>query len=362
MILDAFSSGETMPQDRKKVIVVDDSPVNLDLAKNTLKGDYDVFTVPGADNLFKLLEKIIPDIILLDVLMPGMDGYEIISILKTDKRTSGIPVMFITSQSDPKSEQLGFNLGAVDYITKPFSPPILHKRVEVIMLMESQKAGLRRMNATLQEMIGEKTRDIEELQNAVLKTMGNLVEYRDVVTGSHIGRTESLLSFLLDEMMMKGVYNNEIESWDKKLLLRSAHLHDVGKIAIRDKILLKPSHLTPEEQIEMRKHTLFGEKIIDKIIQSTNENDFLTHAKLFAGTHHERWDGAGYPRRMVGEDIPLQGRLMAVVDVYDALVSERPYKNPYSQDKAIEYIKRGRGSHFDPLIADVFVSTAHHYR
>ena len=351
-----------MPQDRKKVIVVDDNPINLELAKNTLESDYNVFTVPGASLLFDLLENVIPDIILLDLLMPGMDGYEIISILKTNQRTADIPVIFVSSQTDPKSEKLGFNLGAVDYISKPFSPPILIKRVEAILLMESQKAELRRMNEKLKEMVSEKTSDIEDLQSAVLKIMGNLVEYRDVVTGSHIGRTEILMSLLLDAMLKHGAYNDEIESWDRKLLLRSAHLHDVGKIAIHDSILLKPSHLTPEEQLEMQQHTFFGERIIDNIARSTNENDFLTHAKIFAGTHHERWDGTGYPRKMARENIPLQGRLMAVVDVYDALISERPYKKAYPPEVAIEYIIRGRGNHFDPIIADVFVSTAHHYR
>ena len=362
MDTDAFSPGETMPLERKKVIVVDDNPVNLDLAKNTLKDGYDVFTVSGGESLFKLLENVIPDIILLDVLMPGMNGYEILSILKKDKRTSGIPVVFISSQSDPQSEHTGFSLGALDYIAKPFSPPILRKRVEVILLMESQKTELRRMNGILQEMVNEKTRDIDDLQNAVLRTLGNLVVYRDVVTGSHIGRAETLLSHLLDEMLKQGAYNSEIEIWDRKLLLQSAHLHDVGKIAIQDRILLKPGSLTPAELIEMQKHTIFGEKIIDKIIQSTKENDFVTHAKLFAGTHHERWDGTGYPRKMKGEHIPLQGRLMAIVDVYDALVSERPYKKPFSPEKAIEHIKKGRGTHFDPIIADVFIGTIRKYR
>ena len=350
-----------MAQNRKKVIVVDDNPVNLKFARNTLMDAYDVYTVPGAEKMFELMEKITPNIILLDVLMPGMSGHDAIRVLKEEPRTAGIPVVFLTSKSDPESELIGFNLGAADYISKPFSPPILLKRVEVLLLMESQKADLRNINENLQEMVEEKTREVVDLQNAVLKTMGNLVEYRDDVTGGHIERTEFLLSILMDEMQKKNVYNEIIKTWDVKLFIRSAHLHDVGKIAIRDNILLKPGALTPEERAEMQKHTTFGEKIIDQIIQDAKENDFLMHAKILAGYHHEKWDGTGYHRSLAGENIPLQGRLMAIVDVYDALVSVRPYKKPFPPEEALEFIKNGSGTHFDPKIVDVFVNSAHRF-
>jgi putative two-component system response regulator len=351
-----------MAQNRKIVIIVDDNPVNLKLARNTLMDMYDVFTVPGAEKLFELLEKIIPDIILLDVMMPGMSGHDAITILKQNPHTAGIPVVFITSKSDYESELAGFNLGAVDYISKPFSPPILLKRVAVLLLMESQKADLQHMNENLQEMVAEKTKEVVDLQNAVLKTMGNLIESRDDVTGSHIERTEILLSLLVQEMLVQGVYKDEMETWDVKLMLSSAHLHDVGKIAIRDNILMKPGPLTKEEYQEMQKHALFGEKIINTIIESTKENAFLNHARILAGSHHEKWDGTGYPRGLSGTNIPLQGRLMAIVDVYDALVSERPYKEPYTKEEAIEIIKKGSGSHFDPRIVDVFIGAAEHFR
>jgi putative two-component system response regulator len=347
-----------MAQNRKKVIVVDDNPVNLKLARNTLMDLYDVYTVPGAEKLFELLEKITPDIILLDVMMPGMSGHEAIRILKKEKQTAGIPVIFITSKSDPESELQGFNMGAVDYITKPFSPPILLKRIEVLLLMESQKAELLNMNENLQEMVDEKTKEVVDLQNAVLITMGNLVESRDDVTGGHIERTEALLSLLVQEMIAEGVYKDEIDAWDVTLLLRSAHLHDVGKIAIRDNILMKNGPLTKEEFTEMQKHALFGETIIEKIIAHTKENAFLNHAKILAGSHHEKWDGSGYPRGLAGEAIPLQGRLMAIVDVYDALVSERPYKKPFPPGEAIELIKKGSGTQFDPCIVEVFNNAA----
>jgi putative two-component system response regulator len=347
-----------MEQDRKKVIVVDDNPLNLKLARNTLMGEYDVFTVSRAVKLFQLLDKMLPDIILLDVLLPEMNGYEAISILKKNHRTAEIPVIFITAKSDPASELKGFSLGAVDFISKPFSPPILCKRVEVHVLIESQKRELKRININLKQMVEDKTREIVGLQNAVLKTMGNLVEYRDDVTGSHIERTEALLSLLIYEMLAQGVYRSILDSWDIKLLLQSAQLHDVGKIAIRDGVLLKPGPLTDDEFIEMQMHTTFGEKVIEKIQQKARESVFLTHAKIMAGTHHEKWNGTGYPRGIAGADIPLQGRLMAVVDVYDALISARPYKKPFAPAVAIGIIKEGSGVHFDPVIVDVFTEAA----
>lgn len=347
-----------MEHERKKVILVDDNPINLKLARNTLMGKYDVFTVPSAEKLFQLLEKTLPDIILLDVLMPEMSGYEAIGILKKDPRTADIPVLFLTSKSDTSSELEGFTLGAVDYIVKPFSPPLLLKRVDVHVLVESQKKELKHINENLQQIVDEKTSAVLELQNAVLKTMSNLVECRDDVTGGHVERTERFLGLLVDEMLLRGVYKDVLDTWDIKLFLQSAQLHDVGKIAIRDNILMKPAPLTKEEFEEMKKHPAFGETVIEKIQQGARESVFLTHAKIMAGTHHEKWDGTGYPRGIAGSNIPLQGRLMAVVDVYDALISERPYKKAFAPEEAVRIITEGSGVQFDPALMDVFIAAA----
>jgi putative two-component system response regulator len=347
-----------MGQDRKKVVLVDDNPVNLKMARNTLMGKYDVFTVPSAAKLFQLLEKIAPDLILLDVMMPEMNGYDAIKVLKANPRTADIPVLFLTSKSDASSELEGFNLGAVDYVSKPFSPQLLLKRVDVHVLVESQKRELKHINENLQQIVDEKTEAVLELQNAVLKTMSNLVESRDDVTGGHIERTERYLGLLTGEMILQGVYRDVLDSWDLKLFLQSAQLHDVGKIAIRDSILMKVGPLTKEEFEEMKKHTIFGEKVIEKIQQSARESMFLTHAKIMAGTHHEKWDGTGYPRGIAGSNIPLQGRLMALVDVYDALTSVRPYKKAFSSGEAVQIIREGSGIQFDPALIDVFARAA----
>jgi putative two-component system response regulator len=343
---------------RKKIVLVDDTPIVLKLARNTLMGQYDVFTMPNAKKLFWFLEETIPDLILLDVLMPEINGYEVIHRLKANPATAQVPVIFLTSKSDTSSEIEGLSMGAVDYIAKPFSPQLLLKRVDVQIQLEEQRRDLKRLNGNLQQMVDEKTLSILELQNALLKTISDLVEFRDDVTGGHIERTGHLLEVLLDDMTRSGVYAEITEAWDKRLFFQSAQLHDVGKIAIKDNILLKPGKLTPEEFDEMKKHTTFGEKIILKIERDSRKSVFLTHARIMAGTHHEKWNGTGYPRGLSGEAIPLEGRMMAIVDVYDALVSERPYKKAFSHDNAIGIIAEEAGKHFDPLLADVFVGAS----
>jgi putative two-component system response regulator len=347
-----------MPQDRKKIVLVDDNPVNLKLARNILMDQYDVFTIPGAEKLFLFLEQTLPDLILLDVVMPGISGYEAIGTLKSNPRTAGIPVIFLTSKSDTGSELEGFTLGAVDYISKPFSPQLLLKRVEVHILLDSQNRELKNLNENLQQIVDKKTTAVLELQNAVLITMSNLVECRDDVTGGHVERTERLLGLLVEEMVKQGVYQDILETWDINLFIQSSKLHDVGKIAIRDNILLKPGPLTRDEFEDMKKHTIFGESVIEKIQQNSRESIFLTHAKIMAGTHHEKWDGTGYPRGMAGTDIPLQGRLMAMVDVYDALISDRPYKKAFSPEQAIAIIVESCGKHFDPSLKDIFIAAS----
>jgi len=350
-----------MLENRKTVILVDDNPINLKLARNTLMGKYDVFTVPSAEKLFQLLEKTLPDIILLDVLMPGMTGYEAIKILKSNPRTAGIPVIFLTSKADTNSELEGFIQGAVDYISKPFSPQLLLRRVDVHVLVESQEKELKYVNDNLQKLVDEKIESVQELQNSVLMTISSLVEYRDDVTGGHVKRTGGLLRFITEEMLSQRVYNDILETWDVKLFLQAAYLHDIGKIAVRDSILMKPATLTKEEFDEVKKHTFFGEKVIEKIQDDFRDSVYLAHAKIMAGNHHERWDGSGYPRGIAGTNIPLQGRLMAFVDVYDALVSDRPFKKASAPEHALEIIAEGCGTQFDPALTDVFAAAARRF-
>jgi len=347
-----------MDVNRKTIFCVDDAVTTLTVAKNTLAGYYNVFTMNSGTRLLKILEKSIPDLILLDVAMPDMNGYEVIKTIKSNKETANIPIIFLTSKSDGESELEGLSLGAIDYIIKPFSPPLLLKRIEVHLLVESQKRELINYNDNLLKMVEYKTRTVVELQNAILKTMAELVEYRDDVTGKHIERTQSYLAILIDALKKRGFYQEEISSWDMELVLQSAQLHDVGKIAISDNILQKNGALTHEEFERVKEHTTFGEKIIEKIKQSTTEQAFLEYARIVAATHHEKWDGSGYPRGLRGEAIPLLGRLMAIVDVYDALISDRPYKKAFTHREAVAVISAGKATQFDPVLVDLFLDVA----
>jgi putative two-component system response regulator len=341
---------------REKIVLVDDNITNLTLGKNILTEKYDIFTVPSGEKLFFLLEKVNPNLILLDIEMPEMNGYEVMKLLKVNQKTADIPVIFLTAKSDTSSELEGLTLGAVDYISKPFSPPLLLKRIELHLLVESQKKALVNYNDNLQEMVMAKTKNVLDLQNAVLRTVANLVEHRDENTGGHVERTRGYLAILLDAMVERGLYVDEVQSWDRDFFLQSSQLHDVGKIAIKDSILLKPGKLTDEEFTEMKTHAECGMKIIEKMQEELpEESDFLEYAKVLAGTHHEKWNGTGYPYGLKEHNIPLPGRLMAIADVYDALISVRPYKAPLTHEDAVRIITEGKGSQFEPDLIDLFL-------
>jgi putative two-component system response regulator len=347
-----------MKNNRGKIILVDDNMANLSMGKNMLKTFYEVYPVPSAEKLFECLERFIPDLILLDIEMPVMNGYETIRRLKDTAKFSDIPVIFLTSKNDEGSELQGLSLGAVDYVSKPFSAPLLMKRLETHLLLAVQKRELKMRNDNLQAMISEKTKQIIDLENAVLNIVAELVEFRDSITGGHVFRTQKYLQFLIERMVEEDVYTEEIGEWDLEFLLSSAQLHDVGKIAISDTILNKPGKLTDEEFETMKTHVIIGVDAIERIEATTSEHEFLHHAKIIAGTHHEKWDGSGYPWGLSGGNIPLEGRLMAIADVYDALISARPYKPPMSVQEAEAIIEAGRGKHFDPVLVDVFHKTS----
>jgi len=340
---------------REKIIIVDDVATNLSVAKAALSDKYDVFTAPSGEKLFSLMKKVTPDLVLLDVEMPDMDGYDVIKVLKGSEKTTHIPVIFLTGKIDPEHEIQGLNMGAVDYITKPFSRELLLKRIDLHVLFERQRQELLKHNLSLESEVDKKTRTVMELQTAILKAVAELVECRDSITGGHIERTQYYLSKLIRLLKERNYYTEELSNLDIPLLIMSSQLHDVGKISIRDSILLKPGKLTDEEFVEMKKHAQYGVDIIKKIESSTTENEFLSYAQIFAGTHHERWDGLGYPNGLKSDEIPLPGRLMALVDVYDALTNDRPYKKAFSHEESVEIIKNGLGTQFDPVLCEIFV-------
>ncbi|MCL1982528.1 MAG: response regulator [Clostridiales bacterium] len=344
-----------MEEQKLRIFLVDDNIVNLNTGKNALQHKYTVVTIPSGEKLLLSLKKLKPDLILLDIDMPGMSGYDTIKELKKDPEVSEIPVIFLTGKNEIEDELLGLSLGAVDYITKPFSPPLLLKRVELHLLLQSQKDELREYNGNLIEMVNQRTSDIADLQNAVIVWAAEVIEFRDEETGQHVERVQKYLKILLDEMVKTKFYSDEIATWDIDAFLKSALLHDVGKIKIRDDILLKKTRLTDEELANMQLHSLYGKMLLESLQNKVPNQIFLEYAKTLAHRHHERWDGTGYPDRLQGEEIPLQARMMAIVDVYDALISTRPYKTAWSHEEAMQIIAEGRGTQFDPQLTDLFI-------
>lgn len=335
-------------QHKTQIMVIDDNITNLNLARMALEQQYDVLPFLSGEKALKLFERITPDLILLDVDMPGMDGFEVISHIKASPYpVRNVPVIFVTAKSDSESEFDGLNLGAVDYITKPFSFPLLLKRVELHL-------QLQRYSQHLEKMVEEKTKVISELQYSIVHVMSDMVERRDGSTGTHLMRTQQYLKVLLSEVKKQNLYSQELCMMDEDLFIHASQLHDIGKISIPDKILLKPGRLSEEEFDVMKTHATLGEEAIRSAMASVQEIYFLKIAAAFAGSHHERWDGTGYPHALRGQMIPLEGRLMAIVDVYDALISERPYKRAFSHEMAKQIIMEGCGTHFDPLLVAAF--------
>jgi putative two-component system response regulator len=320
---------------------VDDNKTNLMAAKTALDGAYRTFALTGAVRMLTLAEKITPDLILLDVNMPEINGFQALAMIKANAKLKSVPVIFLTGQNDTETEIRGFEMGALDFIIKPFSPPVLLKRLESHLYTD--------------RLIKESQTALRELHNATISVIADMVESRDKITTGHVERTQVYLRLLVDELINSGLYYEEMKDWDMTLLLPSAQLHDVGKIVISDSILNKPSSLTADEFDIIMTHCVEGEKIIDHIITKTKDDGFLSYAKRFAGYHHEKWYGSGYPRGLKGLDIPLEGRILAVADVYDALRSDRPYKKAFTHDEAVQIIVEDSGTHFDPVLIEAFL-------
>jgi putative two-component system response regulator len=336
------------------IFVVDDNETSLTAAENALVNDYRVIALSSAAKMFEALTKFIPDLILLDIKMPDMSGYEALERLKGNDSYADIPVIFLSGLSDAISEAHGIELGAVDFIMKPFTEPVLLNRIKKHLEIDEQVRERTRQLALRTEQLARRSEELLRLQNGIVYTLADIVESRDPNTGGHIERTTRYIRILIDEMIERGVYSDELKSWDLDSVVSSARLHDIGKISIPDSILNKPGKLTEEEFKIIKTHTDVGARLIDQMTEQTGDAAFLRSAKIFAAFHHEKWNGSGYPNCLHGTDIPLHGRIMAIVDVYDALVSDRPYKKAFPHEKALEIIMDDAGNHFDPHITEVF--------
>ncbi|WP_153109291.1 response regulator [Propionivibrio limicola] len=351
--------------DRPRVLIVDDSLNNVELLGNILSADYVVsFASNGSEGL-DLAMRLPTDLVLLDIVMPGIDGFEVCRRLKANPATRGIPVIFLTSLDSAVDEEHGLSLGAEDFIHKPVSPPVVLARVRTHLSLAKASRELKRHNERLEQMVAERTREIlrrdEQLiaaQTATITAFCALAEARDNETGNHIRRTQHYVRVLAEELRSHSRFRPYLNDEVIQLLFKSAPLHDVGKVAIPDAILLKPGRLTAEERKVMEHHCVAGRDAIAAAAHQLDEGDsaFLFHAAEIAYNHHERWDGKGYPRGLAGDAIPVSARLMAVADVYDALISRRIYKEACSHEASMRMMLAERGTHFDPDVIDAMLA------
>jgi len=346
------------------ILVVDDTPGNLALMSALLKERYKVKVANHGDKGLRIAtSRTPPDLILLDVMMPDIDGYEVCRRLKADAKTCYFPIIFLTAKSEIEDEQKGLALGAADYITKPISPPILMARVATQLTLKASTDFLRSKNDFLEAEVARRTSELEAVQDVTIMAMASLAETRDTETGQHLRRTQLYVRILAETLRPHPRFADFLTDQNIKVLCKSAPLHDIGKVGIPDRILLKPGRSEPNEMEIMKRHPLFGRDAIQSAEDWLGRQvEFLTIAKEIALCHQERWDGSGYPEALSGESIPASARLMAVADVYDALISRRVYKPPMTHEQAVQVIVQSRGVHFDPDVVDAFLQAEEEFR
>lgn len=326
------------------ILIVDDIETNRIILENILQDKYEILQAgSGIDATAMMLSgEAAPSIVLLDIMMPEMDGYEVLELMKSTPETAKIPVLFITAADSETNESKGLSLGAVDYISKPFNPEVVKVRVD-------NHLKLRNYSESLEIMVKAKTAELLRTKEKILETMANIIEYRDLESGHHVKRTSELSKALIDYMYMHKYEGRIVDDVDHDTFIKAVPLHDIGKISIPDNILLKPGRLTDDEFTIIKTHAAIGSEIV-KTMLDEDDTQFLAYCYNICRFHHERWDGKGYPDGLAGEDIPLSARILAIVDVYDALVSMRVYKPPFTHEKAIDIIREGAGTQFDPVI------------
>ena len=349
---------------RPRILIVDDVHENLHALMGILRDSYAILAATNGDKALELAQREPqPDLILLDIVMPGMDGYEVCQRLKTDERTRNIPVIFLTARTQEEDERRGLEMGAEDYITKPISAPIVLARVKTHLSLKGTADFLRDKAAFLEQEVARRTREVMAIQDVTILALTSLAETRDSDTGNHIRRTQHYVKALAMKLREHPRYARQLNDAAILTLYKSAPLHDIGKVGIPDRILLKPGRFTPEEFEIMKTHTTLGREAIEHAERALGTTvEFLTVAKEIAYSHQEKWDGSGYPKGLAGDAIPVSARLMAVADVYDALISRRVYKECMSHEAASDVIAQGRGSHFDPDVVDAFLAIEDEFR
>jgi putative two-component system response regulator len=355
---------------KTSILVVDDEITNLSLVSGLLREHYQVKVAKDADRAIELAQREQPDLILLDVMMPIIDGYEVCRMLKVDALTSNIPVIFLTSQTDTENEELGLSLGAVDYITRPIRPGILLSRVRAHLSEALTARSMRVNNEYLEFEVNKRSKQLTAMQDVTILAMASLSETRDTDTGNHLRRTQNYVRLLAQHMKSKPEYEDYLNDEVVDVLYRCAPLHDIGKVGIPDRILLKPGKYTEDEYEFMKRHPALGREALESAqrvagsaaVQLGGPADFFEIAKDIVYSHHEKWDGSGYPQGLQGKQIPIPARLMSIADVYDALISPRVYKPAMLHTKAVEIIVEGRGGFFAPELVDAFLELQHAFQ
>ncbi len=332
---------------KQVILVVDDDATNLRFVNEILKDEYKVYLAPSGERALVFLKSKRPDLILLDLEMPNMNGYEVIKEIKKNQEWKDIPVIFLTGQEGRDKEQEALDLGAVDYILKPISAGIVKARVGLHIELENYRKSL-------EEMVEVRTEQLARTQDTILEILASMTSFRDNETGAHIKRTTIYTEMLIANLFEKNHPDYQLDDGYAKRVIKAAKLHDIGKVAVPDNILLKPARLTNLEFEMIKQHTVYGALIIDRAKMDLGDtSEFLDVAREIIISHHEKWDGSGYPEALAGTDIPLSGRIMAIADVYDALISHRPYKPSYSHEVAVETLLEDTGAHFDPTLMEL---------
>ncbi|MGZ5050974.1 MAG: response regulator [Methylobacter sp.] len=347
-----------MAETTQTILIVDDSPENLAVLSELLQPLYRVRAATSGSKALRIAAtEPRPDLILLDVIMPEMDGYQVFEQLRADTLTSDIPVIFVTAMDDAEAESQGLNTGVVDYVTKPIVPSVMLARVRIQLELKHARDCLRNQNGCLEAEVAKRMAENELTQEVSIRALAHLAEIRDPETGNHILRTQCYVQQLALALQFHPRFASTLTEHYIRLLTSSAPLHDIGKVGIPDAILQKPGPLTSEEWEIMKTHSHLGSSAIALAEQdAANTVEFLSLAKEIARWHHEKWDGTGYPDGLAGDDIPVSARIMALADVFDALISRRVYKAPMPYAEVQEIIATGRGQHFDPDMADAFLA------
>ncbi len=340
----------------KNILIVDDSEMNLKILDVILVSEgYNVKSISKPKEVVPYCEEHIPDLILSDIQMPEMSGFEVCKALKANEKTKNIPVIFISALSDPEDVVNGFTYGAVDYITKPFKAREVKARVSTHLNLHDLQEKLEKQNRILEIRVAEQVKQISDMQMATIFSLAKLAQSRDDDTGKHLERVQEYCFILSVQLAKDSKYKDSVTPKFIENIVNASPLHDIGKVGISDLILLKPGPLTDEEYAIMKTHTKIGAETLESVDRKFGNNTFIEMGKVIARSHHEKWDGTGYPDRLVGNDIPLAARIMAIADVFDAISTKRSYKDPFPHERCIEIIKEGSGTQFDPDLVEAFL-------